>query len=86
MSWISIINAGMILFLVLAKFQDYGIHIYITKWIIPIYLVVMVAMVFVGYFEDKLGFFKEEIKENTKRNPQMQEILERLDRIEKKIK
>ncbi len=86
MSWISIINAGMILFLVLAKFQDYGVNIHITKWIIPIYIFAILVMVVVGYFEDKMGFFKEEVREHTNRNPQMQEILERLDRIEKKIK
>ncbi len=85
MSWISIINAGMILFLVLSKFQDYGINIHISRWIVPIYIFVIVIMITFGYFEDKFGFFKEEIREHTNRNPQMQEILKRLERIENKI-
>ncbi|MFC1723639.1 hypothetical protein ACFL0V_05855 [Nanoarchaeota archaeon] len=86
MSWLAIINSGMILFLVLSKLQDYGIEIAITQWFIPIFLAVILLMVFFGYLEDKAGFHREEIKEVTKRNPVFDDIIKRLERIEKKIK
>ncbi len=86
MSWIALINSAMILFLVLSRFQDYGISIYITRWIIPIYIIVVLLMMLFGYIEDKVGFYRVESMENAKRNPYFKEILERLDRIEKKIK
>ncbi len=84
MSWMSIINSGMILFLVLAKLQDYGIKIAITRWFMPIFILIIVLMVLAGYIEDKAGFHREELKEITKRNPVYKEIIERLERIEKK--
>ena len=86
MSWIAIVNSGMILFLVLAKLQDYGIKIYISAWFIPIYIGIIFLMVFFGYLEDRAGFYREEAREAAKRNPYFKEILERLDRIEKKLK
>ncbi len=85
MSWMAIANSGMILFLVLAKLQDYGIKINITLWFIPIYLGVIVLMTFLGYLEDKVGIFKEEIRSAASRNPYWDKTFERLDRIEKKI-
>ena len=75
----------MILFLVLAKLQDYGIKIYITAWFIPIYLGVILLMILFGYLEDRAGFYRQEAKEAAKRNPYFHEILERLDKIEKKL-
>ncbi len=86
MSWIAIINSGMILFLVLSKLQDYGMEIYITAWFIPIYLGIIFLMIFFGYLEDRAGFYREEVREAAKRNPYFKEILERLDKIEKKLK
>jgi len=85
MSWIAIINSGMILFLVLSRLQDYGIEIYITAWFIPIYLAVIFLMMFFGYLEDRAGFHREESKATAERNPYFKEIIGRLDRIEKKL-
>lgn len=85
MSWIAIVNSGMILFLVLSKLQDYGMKIYITAWFIPIYFAVIILMIFFGYLEDKAGFHREEARAETMRNPYFKEIIERLDRIEKKL-
>jgi len=85
MSWVNMINSGMILFLVLSKLQDYGIKIPISVWFFPIYVLVIVLMILFGYFEDKLGFFREESRITTKRNPQIEELLRRLERIEKKL-
>lgn len=85
MSWIAILNSAMILFLVLAKLQEYGIKIAITRWFIPLFLLLVLAMIVFGYFEDRAGFHREEIHEIAKKNPVYSEILERLDRIEKKM-
>ena len=85
MSWISMINSGMILFLVLSKLRDYGIKIYITKWFFPIYFLVIILMILFGYLEDRLGFYREESLAHSKRNPYFDEILKKLDDINKRI-
>jgi len=85
MSWIAIINSAMILFLVLAKLQDYGFNVSITRWFIPVFLLLVILMIFFGYLEDRAGFHREETHELAKKNPINMEILERLERIEKKI-
>lgn len=86
MSWVAIANSGMILFLVLSKLQDYGVHIYITLWFIPIYIVVILLLILLGYLEDIAGFHREEQKQTSLRNPYLVEISRKLDRIEKKLK
>ena len=86
MSWVAIANSGMILFLVLSKLQDYGMQIYITAWFIPIYLGVILIMIFLGYLEDKVGMYREESRASASRNPYFKEIIERLEKIEKDIK
>ena len=86
MSWMAVINSGMILFLVLSKLQDYGIKIYITAWFIPIYFGIIFLMMVFGYIEDKAGLYREESRAVAARNPYFKEIIERLERIEKKLK
>jgi len=86
MSWIAIVNSGMILFLVLSKLQDYGVKIYITAWFIPIYFAVILLMLFFGYLEDRAGFHREELRAQSEKNPYFKEIIERLSKIEKKIR
>jgi L-asparagine transporter-like permease len=85
MSWIAVLNSAMILFLVLAKLQEYGYGLSIKKWFIPIFIALVILMIFFGYLEDKAGFHREEAHELSKRNPMMNEILERLERIENKL-
>lgn len=85
MSWIAVLNSAMILFLVLARLQDYGLNIAITHWFIPILILMVLLMVFLGYLEDRAGFHREEAHEISKRNPMMNDILKRLERIEKKL-
>ena len=75
----------MILFLVLAKLQDYGFQIYITAWFIPIYIAVLLIMLIFGYIEDKAGFHMEESRAAAEKNPYFSEIIQRLEKIEKKI-
>lgn len=86
MSWVTIANSGMILFLVLSKLQEYGVSIYITMWFIPLYIVVIILLMFLGYLEDKAGFFREEQRLSSLRNPYLVEISRKLDRIEKELK
>lgn len=85
MTWISIINAGMLLFLVLSQLEQYGFDIRIGVWFVPIFIFTLLLMVVFGYLEYKLGFYQAETEVKTRRNPYFQKIEERLDRIEKKL-
>ena len=82
MGWISIANAGMLLFLTLSNLEKYGVDIRLTDWFIPIFIVTIILLGLFGFMEDKLGFFKEEIGVSARRNPFFTKIMERLDRIE----
>ncbi|MFC1754980.1 hypothetical protein ACFL96_16575 [Thermoproteota archaeon] len=84
-SYVSIINSGMILFLLLSRLQDYGLNVHITRWFFPIFIASIIAMVLVGYMDYKLGFHREESRIVSKRNPYMEEIVERLERIENQL-
>lgn len=86
MGYISLINAGMLLFLTASNLEKYGFDIKMEKYLIPIFVVGASFLILVGYIEDKLGFFQEEHNVVQKRSPQMKEILERLERIEDKLK
>ncbi len=85
-SYISLVNTALILFLFLSNLEKYGIDVRIEKWILPLSILGVFSMVLFGFFEERLGFFGEEQKVSYSRNPYMQEIIERLDRIEKKMK
>lgn len=85
MSYVSIINSAMILFLLLSNLEKYGINIRIERWFFPIILIGFILLITFGYIEDRLGFHSEESRAATNRNPQMTEIMNRLDRIEKKL-
>lgn len=86
LSYVTLINSGMILFLLLSRLQEYGISIHITKWFFPIFLGTALTMLLIGYLDFKLGFHREEAKRVTRRNPYFSEILEKLDKIEEKLK
>lgn len=85
LGYIAILNAVMLLYLTLSDLKKYGVNVNIQHWFIPILLFFAFILVFVGYLEDKFGFFEEENKAVNRRNPQMSEVLERLERIEKKL-
>lgn len=86
MSYISVLNSGMILFLLISKLQDHGIKLSLTQWFFPIFLVTILTMITFGFLDSKLGFFKTERKRQEQRSPHMMEIIKRLDRIERKLK
>ncbi|MFA6088472.1 MAG: hypothetical protein WC755_01285 [Candidatus Woesearchaeota archaeon] len=85
LGYVAIMNTVILLYLFLSDIKKYGIYIDIQKWFIPILLTGAVLLVFIGYLEDKLGFFEQENKAINERVPQTQEILKRLDRIEEKL-
>jgi len=85
LGYISIVNSAMLLFLLLSNLEKYGIDLNIEKLFFPILIAGVIIMILFGYLEDKLGFLREESYFVSKRNPQMQEIIDRLERIEKKL-
>jgi hypothetical protein len=86
LSYASLVNMILILFLALSNLEKYGIDIVLERWLVPIFIFMFLFLIFLGYIEDKLGFFEEEQKVHAVRNPQLTEILTRLERIEKKLK
>ncbi len=85
LGYAALVNMALILFLALSNLEKYGIDIMLGKWLIPIFLLLFMGLIFVGYIEDKLGFFKEEQKVSSIRNPQLNDIIKRLERIERKL-
>ncbi|MCK5283768.1 MAG: hypothetical protein KAK00_10285 [Nanoarchaeota archaeon] len=85
LTYASLVNMGLILFLAMSNLEKYGIDIMLGKWLIPIILLIFLLLILVGYLEDKLGFFQEEQKVHAVRNPPITEILERLKKIESKL-
>jgi len=85
-SYLGLINAGMILFLVLSQVEDYGVEVEIEKYFFLILLLGFSILTLFGWLDDKLGFHQLEREHFEERNPYMRKILDRLDNIEKKIK
>lgn len=85
-SYLALINAGMILFLVLSRLEDYGVDVEIEKYFLPILFLGFVVLGLFGWLEDRLGFHQLEREHVEKRNPYMNKILKKLDKIEREIK
>ncbi len=85
MSYVAIINSGMILFLMLSRLKEFGIDIQLTHWFLPLFVISIFGAIAVGHVDIKLGFFSEESRAVTKRNPVFSDIQERLERIENKL-
>jgi hypothetical protein len=47
-------------------------------------LATLVGSVFIGYLDTRLGIRREEFRDNSEENPVLMDIVDRLDRIEKK--
>jgi hypothetical protein len=86
MSYVSLLNSGMILFLLLSRLEDYGFDLEIKNWFFPIFIGSIFILLFVGYLDDRLGFHREEHRASQKRNPYMKEILDKLNKLESEIK
>ena len=85
MSWIAVINSGMIIFIFITALKDYGIEIDFGKHIILIYGSFVAVLLLLGFLDDKLGIHKEESNYIVYRNPPILDIIKRLERIEEKI-
>lgn len=86
LSWISILNSGMILFLVLDKIKAYGYNINITKLYFPLVIITFILLVFAGFIEDKLQIYKEERNWADVRSPNVTQVNEKLDEILQRLK
>ncbi|MBT3720922.1 hypothetical protein HN789_07525 [archaeon] len=84
-SYISLINSAMILFLFLSNLEKYNVDIDIRRWIVPLFFVGVIGMLTFGYLEYKFVYHQEQ-KTTQKKNPYLQEVIERLDRIEEQLK
>lgn len=84
--YISLLNLYILIYLTLSDLKKYGIFISLKNWIIPILIGLTALIIFIGYLDDKFGFLKEEISFTQRRNKQMIEINEKLDKIMEKIK
>ncbi len=84
-SWLTLFNSAMIFFLFLSKLKEFGYNIDIGNMFIPLLVVSFVVLVLLGYMEDKLGFWRMELKQISERNPHYIETMERLNKIEKRL-
>lgn len=84
-SYTSMISAGMILFLVLGKLKDFGVDINLTKWFIPIYIVSMAGVFLIGYVDNMFGFYEQEQKLRSEKNPYFVEILSEIKKVNKRL-
>ena len=84
-TYLALVNAIMLLFLTVTDLKQYDINIELKYWFFPILIAMILIMVFIGWLEDKLGFFKEESKVIMTRTPQIIETLEIVKRIEKRM-
>ena len=80
-SYLSIINACMILIVMLKSF-----NLDVSKYV-PILIVVGVTcLIFVGYMDNKLGFYSAEVMAINKRNPVQNKMFKRFDELEERLK
>ncbi|MDO8480228.1 MAG: hypothetical protein Q7S65_00265 [Nanoarchaeota archaeon] len=86
LGYASLINLALILFLALSNLEKYGVDVPLERWGVPLFILLFFLLIFLGFLEDKLGIFSEEQRVTSGRNPQTQEILKRLERIEQKLK
>lgn len=84
-SYIVIMNSAMLIFLLLARLQDFGIKITITKYYIPICICSLLLMLLFGFLDVKFGFFKEEKRRTSGRNPYFLNLTKEVKRIHKRL-
>ena len=85
-SYLGLINAGMILFLVLSRLEDYGIDIDIEQYFFPILLSGFIILIIFGWIDDKLGLHELEREHAEDRSIYLNTILKKLNDIENRIK
>lgn len=88
LGYLSLMNAGMIFFLTLSKLKELGlINFSFTKLLIPLYLLGLVCMAFIGYLEMYVfKGYREELHRSQKLVPLHPELSRRLDEIDAQLK
>lgn len=87
MSWVSLANSGMIMFLVFAKLQqEYKIEMDISLLFVPLYIFCLCVLTFIGYIDDSFKLYSKEAKISQSRSPFVNEMFARLDKIEEQLK
>ena len=85
-TYMSLLNSGMLIFLLLAQLKTFGINISLTTYALPVFILSMLGCIFLGYLDWKLKIYEEENRQSTSTNPQVMEILNRVKSIEEQIK
>jgi hypothetical protein len=85
-TYLGLVNAGMILFLVLSRLEDYGFDIEIEKYFFLILFGGFFVLLIFGWIDDKLGLHQLEREHFEERNPYMMKVMKKLDDIERRIK
>lgn len=83
--YVSMFNTTMILFLFLSNLEKYGMDIELKQWMLPLMIFWICFMIFFGYVEDKLGFYRQEKGATESRSPNWQRLFNRLEKIEKRL-
>ena len=90
--YMALVNTFMILYLTLSKFKDSGVVSFdLGRWIIPIFVCMIVGIGIFGYFEMYVwGGYREETKINyelSPSHPDIQDIKRKVDEMyEKEMK
>lgn len=80
MGYVALINTGMILLLVLQKYDFEFMHQ--KYFIVFVYLATFLILMIIGFIDDKIGMFRIESTLSADRNPYFKETVSRLKRIE----
>lgn len=84
-TWLSLFNSAMIFFLFLSKLKEFGYNIDIGQWFLLLLIAGALMLVLIGWVEDKLGFWRLELKMIGERSPYFKDIMRKLSRIEEKL-
>ena len=77
-SYIAVGNLAMLSYLFI---KSSGVPV--TIWIV--FPLAIMGFILVGYFDERIGLHRAEVTRANDNNPQIKEIIGRLDRIEKKL-
>jgi hypothetical protein len=86
-SYVTIINAGMILFLTLSDLKTKGIISWdVSKYFIPIFIISFIGALIVGYMDvNIIKGFSQENKRSLENNPAWTDLVNKVDSIYNEI-
>lgn len=85
-SYMSIVNACMVLFLTLSKLNEYGLNMPVTKYYIPLAVIGFLLLVILGYLETKHQFYAKEVMIISSKNPYNKFVIDKLNSIDDRLK